>query len=217
MPPGETPDAKGPDTQPSDVPTPQVDYPERFDWRVDLIDNTYKYERLVGLVGSAEQAGGRDTPFRTTATLNLQPIRLLTHWSDEPLGSGGGFDRGSPVTREYTRFSGHADSPVFHNNYWDWAVTQPTGATVSSVYDGGGERVPETPQDVNEESSCVTQSKGCTSSRVYDGGGERIPETPPDLNDERPIRHYAIHVDKLKLCTAATQSQDSVATLPTTQ
>jgi len=135
-------------------------------------------------VGSAEQAGGRDTPFRTTASLNLQPIRLLTGRSNEPLGGGVFFDRGSPVIMEYTWHPGSADSPVSHNNYWDQAVTQPTGNTASSV---------------------------------YDGGGERIPETPPDVNDERPIRYYVIHVDKLKLCTAATQSQDSVATLPTTQ
>jgi len=46
-PPGETPDDKGPSTQPSEVPTPQGDHPERFDWRVDLKDNAYKYERLV--------------------------------------------------------------------------------------------------------------------------------------------------------------------------
>jgi len=31
-PPEETPNANGPNTQPSDVPTPQGDYPERFNW-----------------------------------------------------------------------------------------------------------------------------------------------------------------------------------------
>jgi len=154
-PPGETLGANEPDTQPSDVLAPQGDYPEGFNWRVDLRDNTYKYERLVGPVGSAEQAGGRDTPFRTTATLNLQPIRLLTRWSDEPLGNRGGCDRGGPATREDTRLLGPADSPVS--------------------------------------------------------------QTLPDVHDEKATKHYVIHVDKLKLCTAATQSHDSVATQPTTQ
>jgi len=69
---GEEAGANGLDAQPRrDVSTPQGDNPTRFDWRVDLRDNTYKYERLVEPVGSAEQARGRDTPFRTTARLNL--------------------------------------------------------------------------------------------------------------------------------------------------
>jgi len=120
-PPGEMPDANGPDAQPSDVSPPQGDYLERFDWRVDLQDNTYKYERLVGPVGSAEQAGERDTPFRTTATLNLQPIRLLMRWLDDPSDNRGGFDRGSTASRGDTRFLGQADSPISHTNLWEWA------------------------------------------------------------------------------------------------
>jgi len=157
MPPKGTLGANGPDAQASDVSAPQGDDPERFDWQVDLRDNTYKYERLVEPVGSAEQAGGRNSPFRTTATLNLQPMRLLTCWSDELIGSGGAFDRGRPAIREDTQYLGPADSPVSHNNLWDWAVTPPTGNTASSVYDGGRERLPETPQNGTEERSCVTQ------------------------------------------------------------
>jgi len=184
-PPGETPGADGPNAQHSNVLAPHGDYSEGFDWRVDLRDNTYKYERLGGPVGSPEQAGGRDTPFRTTATLNLQSIRLLRRWSDEPLSNRGGFYRESPATREDRRYLGPADSPVSHTNLWEWAVTQHRGDKSSSVYDGGGERIPETPQDMNVERVYVTQPKGDTSSSVYDGGGERIPETPPDINDEK--------------------------------
>jgi len=140
----------------------------------------------MGPVGSAEQAGEKDTPFRTTATLNLQPTGLLTRWTNESQSSGKGLDRGSPAIREDTLFLGPADSPVSHTNLWEW------------------------------DTLAVTPSTGDTSSSVYDGGGERIPETPPDVNDEKPKNYYMIHVDKLKLCTAATQSQDSVATQPTT-
>jgi len=103
-----------------------------------------------------------------------------------------------------------------------------TQLTRPSVCDYGGERVAETPPNVHVERSCVTKYRSDTSSRLYDGGGERIPETPPN-QDDRPKRYYSILVDKikkqsdkgrkdkLKLCTAATQSPDSVATEPTTQ
>jgi len=253
---GSTLDATGPDAQPRDVPTPQGDYPAKFDWRVDLKDNTYKYDRLVEPAGSAERARRRNTPFRTTATLNLQPIRILTRWPDESLGSGGGFDKGSQAFREDTRFRGQADSPIPYNNTWERAVAQPTCDTSSGVYNGGGERVPETPPEVHRETAkkhyvvqppqdtssgvydgggervpetlpevhretakehYVVQPPQVTSSGVYDGGGERVPETPPGVNREELKKRYVIRVDKLKLCTAATQSPDSVATQPTTQ
>jgi len=54
----ETSGAIGPDTQPGDVSTPQGDGPERFDWRVDLRDNTYKCERLIEPGGPAEHTRG---------------------------------------------------------------------------------------------------------------------------------------------------------------
>jgi len=215
-PPDGTFSATGPDTPPADVLTLQGPVPERFDWPVDLRDNTYNYERLVETGGSAEHAGGRDTPFRTepAALPPLPPIS--SRWSDELIGGRGALDRGRPATMEDTLYLGPADSPVSHNNVWDQAVTQPKGDTASSVYDGGGERVPDTPQDGNGKRSCVPQPKGNTSSSVYDGGGERIPETLPDVNNEKPKKYYMIHVDKLKLFTAATQSPNSVAILPTT-
>jgi len=56
-----------------------------------------------------------------------------------------------------------------------------------------------------------------TPVSVYDGGGQRVSETQPEVNSDAAKKYYVIHVDKLKLCTAAAQSQDSVATQPTTQ
>jgi len=47
-----TPDATGLDAQPRDAPTPQGDYSAKFDWRVDLKDSTYKYDRLEGASGA---------------------------------------------------------------------------------------------------------------------------------------------------------------------
>jgi len=224
MPLGETPDVNEPDAQPRDASTFQREHPERFDWQVDLRDNTYKYERLVEPVGSAEQAGRRHTPFRTTATLNLQSIGLLTRWSDESRGSGGGFYKGSLAPREDTRFRRQADSPIPHNNIWERAAAQYTCDTPSGVYDGGGKRVLETPpeahyvvQHISAKKHHVVQHIQDTSSGIYDGGGERVPETPPEVNRAELEKRYVIHVDNLKLCTAATQSQDSVATQPSTQ
>jgi len=220
-PPGEALASDGPETQPRDVSTPHGHGPERFDWRVDQRDNTYKYEKLLEPEGPAEHTRGKDPdmPFSTPVTQDLQHIRLLTRWSDKLLGSRWGLDKGSSALREDTRFQGQADSPVSHNNFWDRAVVQPSCDTSSSVYDGGGEHVPETPLDVDRATAkkyYVVQPTRVTSSSVYDGGGERVLETPPDVDGEEPKKYYVIHVDKLKLCTAATQSPDSVATQPTT-
>jgi len=118
--------------------------------------------------------------FRTTSTLNLQPIRLLTSWPDEPPGSRGDLDSGRPAKREDILCLEPTDSPVSPTNLWDRAVTQ---LAALSVCNSGGERVPKTPPNVNEERSCVTQYRGDTSSRVYDGEGERVPETQPNMND----------------------------------
>jgi len=145
-------------------------------------------------VGSAEQAGRRDTPFKTTTILNLQPIRLWTRWSDELLGGRRGLDRKRPAAREDTLYLGPADSPVSHNNVWDRAVTQPKRDTASSVYDSGCERVPDTPRDANDEHHCVPQPKSNTSSSVYDGGGEHIPETQLDVNDGKLKKYYMIYL-----------------------
>jgi len=108
---GETTSADGPDEQPSDVPILR-DSAVRFDWQFDLKDNAYQYERLVEQVGPAEQTAERNTSFRTTATLNLQPITLLTRWLDDLPDSGGGSDRVSPATKEHTLCLGPTDSPV---------------------------------------------------------------------------------------------------------
>jgi len=99
---GETTGTLGPDEQPSDFTLLQGDHTARFDWRVDLRDNTYKYDRLMEPVGPAEQSVGSDTAVRTNATLNLQPIRLTRCWSDDTLGSRRGHDRQSHAPREST-------------------------------------------------------------------------------------------------------------------
>jgi len=57
-PPGETPGANGPDAQPRDVSMLQGDDPARFDWRVDLKDNSYKYDSLGEPVGTPNREGG---------------------------------------------------------------------------------------------------------------------------------------------------------------
>jgi len=120
----ETLGATGPNTQPRDVLTPQGHGPERFVWRVDLRDNTYKYERLMEPEGPAEHTRGKnpDTPFRTPITQDLKHIRLMTRWSDELLGGRWGLDQGSSALREDTRWRGQDDSPVSHNNVWDRVV-----------------------------------------------------------------------------------------------
>jgi len=56
-----------------------------------------------------------------------------------------------------------------------------------------------------------------TSSSLYDGGGQLVFETQTNVDRDAAKKYYVIHLDKLKLCTAATQSQDSVAAQPTTQ
>jgi len=191
----------------------------------------YKYHKLVEQPGPTDRPGRTDTPFRTTATLNLQPIRTLTYWADETQSSGRDVDTGKKTARNATRRRQQADSPISHHNNWERAAAQPKCDTLSGVYDGGGERVPETPSEKSDERPSVTRSKCDTPSGVYDSGGDRVPETPPDPSDNRPIRSYVIRLDKLKqinnglrdkrdklkLCTAATQSPDSVATEPTTQ
>jgi len=79
-------------------------------------------------------------------------------------------------------------------------------AKIMYVYDGGGQRVFETQPDVD-----VKAAKKCdTSSSVYDRGGQRVFETQTEVDVGAAKKYYVIHVDKL------TQSHESVATQPTT-
>jgi len=192
---GEATGTLGPDEWPSNVTLLQGDHTARFDWRVDLRNNTYIYNRLVEPVGPTDQRVGSEMAVKTTAFLNLQPIRLLRCWLDETIGSGGGHDRRSHAPREGTPWQGQTDSPVSHPNLWDRARVRPLCDTLVSVYDGGGESIPETPPNRNNER---------TKTSTY------------ETNDERPIRSSTIQVEKLGQSTAATQSQDSVANLTTT-
>jgi len=116
---GATSDTRGFNEQPSDVTLLQGDHTARFDGRVNLKDNNYKYDRLVEPVGHTEEKGGIPTSHKTTATLNLQPIRLLQCWSDDAI------DRPSHTPRESTPWQGHTDSPVSHHNLWDREGVRP--------------------------------------------------------------------------------------------
>jgi len=92
--------------------------------------------------------------------------------------------------------------------------------TPVSVCDGWGQRVSETQPEEDRETAekyYAVQPMWDTPVSVYDGGGQHTSETQPEVNRDAAKKYYVIHVDKLKLCTAATQSPDSVATQPTTQ
>jgi len=103
----------------------------------------------------------------------------------------------------------------------------------SGVYDGGGGPVlgPLMDNGDEQERPGVVQPTTDTPISVFDGGGDHTRETPPaSVEDNRPVRTCTIrlndmgkiknllkhtrdqlNVDKLKLCSAATQSEDSVA------
>jgi len=100
-----------------------------------------------------------------------------------------------------------------------------------SVYDGGGGHALGLPMDTGEEKERLRAVQP-TSDSVFDGGGEPTHEKPSALvadsrpmltcairlNDMRHInnllkgRRDRLNVDKLKLCSGATQSEDDVAT-----
>jgi len=114
--------------------------------------------------------------------------------------------------------------------------THPTFDTPICVYDSGGGYVSEALMETGDERERpgVVQPTSDTNTGVFDGGGDYTRETQPSsAADNRPIttRAYIVHlndmgninhrlkdkrdklnVDKLKLCSAATQSEDSVAT-----
>jgi len=100
--------------------------------------------------------------------------------------------------------------------------------TPSSVYDGGGGHALGALMDTSEEKEELRVIQP-TSDSVFDGGGEPTQERPSAsgadrqpmqtcavrLNDMRHInnllkerRDRLIHVDKLKLCSGATQSEE---------
>jgi len=157
-----------------------------LDWRVELRDHSLGYDSLTEPGGNTGQRGGG-----RTITSNLRG------WPDDDKTAP------DPRQRECSQWRGRIDSPISHHNLWD---REKPGDPKEWACDGGG-----TP-------------RGDTSSRVYDGGGDLTLVTPPtwttnrtyETSEERPLCYYKIHVDKLKLCTAATLSSDSVENLPTT-
>jgi len=121
-----------------------------------------------------------------------------------------------------------ADSPISYHNSWERVPKHPTWDTPSGAYDHGG-----TSAETSDKRASGAQPTCDTQSGVFDGGGDRVLETPPAASDRRR-KAYIIRVhkikhmndglkdtrdklkldqrDKLKLCSAATQSDDSVAT-----
>jgi len=206
------------DEEPSDV--PQRDNTAGYNWRADLTDNTYRFDKLV-------QHSGPDGDKQVTTTGKLQPIQTLTHWINEIHGRGGDIVPGRRL----------ADSPISHHNTWERVASHSTYDTPSGVYHGGGACVFETPTAKSNGRHSAAGPTGDPQSGVFDSGGDHILVTPPAASDNRPTprtKAYIIRVDKikllndglrdtrdklklenedmLKLCAAATQSDDSVAT-----
>jgi len=200
--------------EPSDVPL--RDKAAGPGWRTDLTDNTCRYDTLQ----RAQHSGPEGDQQATTAG-NAKLERTLKHWINDIHGRGG-----DAVSRR--RLS---DSPISHHNSWERVPTHPTWDTPSGVYDGGG-----TPEGTSDKRT--SGDKCDTQAGVFDGGGDRVLEIPPKASD-RLRKAYIIRVDKithmnyglrdtrdnlkldlklkeeknkLKLCSAATQSDDSVAT-----
>jgi len=116
------------------------------------------------------------------------------------------------VVGEGRRSRDKANNLVFYKNLLHRTAVQPVGVTSLSVYDGGGlksQQVVETPVDV---------SLGMVKKKM-DLSLETVKKKINDVTyqlycAECKHRYRLIHVDKLKLCTAATQSPDSAATQP---
>jgi len=202
------------DEKPSNM--PPRDKTSGYNWRADLTDSTYRYDQLV-------QPPGLDSDKQVTTAGKLQPMHPLTHRIDEIHGRGG----------DSVRRLRLADSPISHHNTWEWVASHPTYDTPSGVYDGGGACVPESPAETCANRTSGAQPQCETQSGVFDGGGDRVPEKPPHVS-ARLRKAYIIRVnemknindglretrdkleldqrDKLKLCSAGTQSDDSVAT-----
>jgi len=123
-------DTQGPNEQPRDVTLLQGDT-ARFEWRVDLKDNSYKYDSLVKPVGHTEQREGRHT-----ATRNLRC------WSDDDIDGPG------QTPRESTPWRGLTDSPVSQHNLWYSKEVRQQCDTPVGAYDGGA-------------NSCVTHRREC--------------------------------------------------------
>jgi len=131
-------DTQGLRAQFRDVALPEEDCMVKYDWRVDLKDSSYRYDRLVEPVGHTGQHEGQ----------TLTMVRMdLRRWSeDQPRANTSGGER--------------ADSPVSHNNLWDREEVRSrcdtqgaagnSGGTTrcdtsSRMYDGGGDLTLVTP------------------------------------------------------------------------
>jgi len=96
--------------------TCQLKHAVMYKWRVDPTENTFRYDRIEEPLGPNDHRGQRDTPFRTTTTLNLQPILTLMYRVDEIQDSRGDVDTGKQAARDATRLQRQTDSPISHHN-----------------------------------------------------------------------------------------------------
>jgi len=122
---------------------------------------------------------------------------------------------------------------IIRVDHLNTTVPFPKCDTPSGVYDGGGEPVRRPVMDTGDEKERpgVVQPTSDSPISVFDGGGDHIRERPSAcVADNRTVRTCTVrlndmgkinnllkdrrdksNVDKLKLCSAATQSEDSVA------
>jgi len=117
------------------------------------------------------------------------PMRSLTDWIDNIHGRGG-----DAVQRRRM-----ADSPISHYNTWERVASHPTYDTQSGMFDGGGDSVLKTPPATSER-----------LRKAYVIRVDKLKTINSELRDTRD--KLKLDKDKLKLCAAATQSDDSVAT-----
>jgi len=165
---------------------------------------------------------------QVTTAGKLQPVRTLTNWIDDIHGRGG----------DAVRRRRLADSPISHHNSWERVPTYPTCATPPGVYDSGGTLV-ETGAKRTGGDQCNTQtgvfdgggngifeippkaSYGVRKSYIIRVDklrhiNDKLRETRDhmvlDRKLDRKKKEEKEEDHQLKLCSAATQSDDSVAT-----
>jgi len=187
-------------------------------------DSTVQPDRADELVQPPEPDGDK----QVTTAGKQQPVRTLTNWINDIHGNGG-----DAVRRRQL-----ADSPISHHNSWERVPTHPTCDPPSGVYDGGGTSR-ETGAKRTGGDQCDTQTSvfdgGGTSileiqPKASDGVrktyiirvdklrhiNDKLRETRDNMVRDRKLDRQktekAEEERQLKLCSAATRSDDSVAT-----
>jgi len=102
-----------------------------YNWRVDLTDNTYKYDRLVEPAGPTSGGTRGERVYKIRTEKNDDASDVAQSKGDTPSGV---YDGGGERVPETPMETSDDES----------GVTRPKGDTPSGVYDGGGERVLKT-------------------------------------------------------------------------